>query len=169
MLDPNCRPGAAPYPAVHQERLRELLTRVDVVKASEEDLAYLEPGQPALQTARDLLERGPAVVLLTQGSRGATVISPTGHVAVPAPPASVVDTIGAGDAFGGGWLAAWIAGGLERADLGDFEALVRTTRFAAQVAARTCEHAGAEPPYALRLDDEWCIAASVDRSSRTAY
>ena len=169
MLDPNCRPGAAPYPAVHRERLRELLARVDVVKASEEDLAYLEPDQPALQTARDLLERGPAVVLLTQGSRGATVISPTGHVAVPAPPASVVDTIGAGDAFGGGWLAAWIAGGLGRADLGDFDALLRTTRFAAQVAARTCEQAGAEPPYALRLDDEWCMAAAVDRSSRTAH
>ena len=79
----------------------------------------------------------------------------------------MVDTIGAGDAFGGGWLAAWIAGGLGRADLGDFDALLRTTRFAAQVAARTCEQAGAEPPYALRLDDEWCMAAAVDRSSRT--
>ena len=79
MLDPNCRPGAAAYPAVHRERLRELLARVDVVKASEEDLAYMEPEQPPLQTARDLLERGPAVVLLTQGSRGATVISPTGR------------------------------------------------------------------------------------------
>jgi fructokinase len=169
MLDPNCRPGGAPYPAVHRERLRELLARVDVVKASEEDLAYLEPDQPALQTARNLLERGPAVVLLTQGSRGATVISPSGHAAVPAPAASVVDTIGAGDAFGGGWLAAWIAGGLGRADLRDFDALLRTTRFAALVAARTCEQAGAEPPYALRLDDEWCLAAAVDRSSRTSH
>jgi len=169
MLDPNCRPGAAPYPAAHRARLRDLLGRVDVVKASEEDLAYLEPNQPALQTARDLLERGPAVVLLTQGSRGATVISPTAHVAVPAPSASVVDTIGAGDAFGGGWLAAWIAGGLARADLGDFDALLRTTRFATQVAARTCEQAGAEPPYALRLDDEWCMAAAADQSSRTAH
>jgi len=168
MLDPNCRPGAAPYPAVHRERLRELLVRVDVVKASEEDLAYLEPDQPALQTARELLQRGPAVVLLTQGSRGATVMSQSGHAAVAAPPVNVVDTIGAGDAFGGGWLAAWVAGGLGRADLDDFDALVRTTRFAAQVAARTCEQAGAEPPYALRLDDEWCMAASVDRSMPAA-
>ncbi|HET7051385.1 MAG TPA: carbohydrate kinase [Solirubrobacteraceae bacterium] len=168
MLDPNCRPGAAPYPAVHRERLRELLARVDVVKASEEDLAYLEPEQPPLQTAGDLLTRGPTVVLVTQGSRGATVISPAGQTAVPAPPADVVDTIGAGDAFGGGWLTAWIAGGLGREDLGDFDAVVRTTRFAAQVAARTCEQAGAEPPYALRLDDEWCMAAPVDRSSQAA-
>jgi fructokinase len=168
MLDPNCRPGAAPYPAVHRERLRELLSRVDVVKASEEDLAYLEPDQPALQTARELLERGPAVVLMTQGSHGATVISHSGHVAVPAPPVNVVDTIGAGDAFGGGWLAAWIACGLGRADLDDFDALVRTTRFAAQVAAHTCEQAGAEPPYALRLDDEWCMAAPVQRSMPAA-
>ena len=56
-----------------------------------------------------------------------------------------------------------------RSDLGDFDALLRTTRFAAQVAARTCEQAGAEYPYALRLDDEWCMAAAVDRSSRTAH
>jgi fructokinase len=167
MLDPNCRPGAALYPAAHRERLRELLVHVDVVKASEEDLLYMEPEQPALQTAGDLLTRGPAVVLVTQGSRGAAVISPTGQTAVPAPPADVVDTIGAGDAFGGGWLAAWIAGGLGREDLSDFDAVVRTTRFAAQVAARTCEQAGAEPPYALRLDDEWCMAAPVGRPSPT--
>jgi fructokinase len=169
MLDPNCRPGAAPYPALHRARLREVLTRVDVVKASEEDLVYMEPDQPAMQTARDLLLRGPSVVLLTQGSRGAIVISPTKQAAVPAPPpVKVVDTIGAGDAFGGGWLAAWIAGGLGREDLDDFDALVRTTRFAAEVAARTCEQAGAEPPYALRLDDEWCIAAPVHRSRPAA-
>jgi fructokinase len=168
MLDPNCRPGAAPYPPVHRERLRDLLSRVDVVKASEEDLAYMQPEQPALQTARDWLERGPAVVLLTHGSGGATLITPDAEVAVPAPPANVVDTIGAGDAFGGGWLAGWIAGGLERADLGERDALVRTTRFAAQVAARTCERAGADPPYALRLDDEWCMAAPVQRSNQTA-
>ena len=168
MLDPNCRPGAAAYPDVHRERLRELLTRVDVVKASEEDLAYMEPEQPPLQTARELLERGPAAVLLTQGSRGATVIAAAGDAAIPAPPVNVVDTIGAGDAFGGGWLAAWIAAGLRRADLGDADALVRTTRFAARVAARTCEQAGAEPPYALRLDDEWCMAAPVRRSNQAA-
>lgn len=168
MLDPNCRPGAAPYPPVHRERLRELLARVDVVKASEEDLAYMEPEQPALLTARDWLGRGPAAVLLTHGSRGATVITAAAEAAVPAPPANVVDTIGAGDAFGGGWLAGWIASGLDRGDLGELDALVRTTRFAAQVAARTCEQAGAEPPYALRLDDEWCMAAPVQRSDRAA-
>jgi fructokinase len=168
MLDPNCRPGAAPYPAVHRERLRELLARVDVVKASEEDLAYMEPEEPALQTARDWLERGPAVVLLTRGSRGAILISAARETVIAAPPANVVDTIGAGDAFGGGWLAAWIAGGLGRADLGDFDALVRTTRFASQVAARTCEQAGAEPPYALRLDDEWCLAAPLKPTNQAA-
>ena len=139
MLDPNCRPGAAPYPDVHRERLRELLTRVDVVKASEEDLAYMEPEQPALQTARELLERGPAAVLLTDGSRGATVIAAAGD---------------AGDSrtarqrrrhdrgrrrvrrLVGGRPGS--AGGLA-ADLGDADALARASRFAAQVAARTCE------------------------------
>ena len=70
----------------------------------------------------------------------------------------MIDTIGAGDAFGAAWLGAWVADGLGRADLADFDAIVRTTRFAAQVAARTCERAGAEPPRAVRVDAEWCCA-----------
>ena len=43
----------------------------------------------------------------------------------------VVDTIGAGDVFGAAWLGAWMADGLGRADLGDFDAIVRTAEFAA--------------------------------------
>lgn len=167
MLDPNCRPDTAPYPAVHRKRLRDLLARVDVVKASEEDLAYMEPAQPSLRAARELLERGPEVVLVTQGSRGATVVTAGGETAVAAPPADVVDTIGAGDAFGGAWLATWIAAGLGRSDLGDHEALMRATRFAGRVAARTCEQPGAEPPYAVRLDTDWCLAAPLNRPEAT--
>ncbi len=57
-------------PSVYRERLRELLRLADVVKASEEDLAYLDPDQTPHQTARGLLEQGPSLVLLTHGGRG---------------------------------------------------------------------------------------------------
>jgi fructokinase len=159
VLDPNCRPGAVRDPIAYRERLHEVLARADVVKASEEDLVYLEPDHEPLDTAHRLLQRGPAVVLLTHGSRGATVLGPGREAIIPAQPAQVIDTIGAGDAFGAAWLASWIGEGLGRAELEDFDAAVRAAEFAAMVAARTCERAGADPPTAVELDGEWCFAS----------
>jgi fructokinase len=158
LLDPNCRPGAVQDPVLYRERLHAVLERADVVKASEEDLAYLEPDRTPLETARGLLEWGPTVVLLTHGSRGVTVLAADREAMIDAPKAQVVDTIGAGDAFGGAWLGAWVGEGLTRAELGQFDATLRAARFAAVVAARTCERAGAEPPTAAKLDEEWCLA-----------
>jgi fructokinase len=123
-----------------------------VLKVSEEDLAYLEPDRDAVEGVRALLERGPAVGLLTRGPHGALVITRTAEVVVPAPRAKVVDTIGAGDAFGGGFLAWWSERGLGREALGDIDTVVEATRFACLVAARTCSRPGASPPYRHELD-----------------
>ncbi|MGH2885636.1 MAG: PfkB family carbohydrate kinase, partial [Solirubrobacteraceae bacterium] len=158
LVDPNCRDGAVPARGVYCERLRDVLCLADVVKASEEDFVYLDPDRTPHQTARALLECGPAVVLLTNDSRGATVLTATYEATVEAPFVDVVDTIGASDAFGAAWLAGWMAGGLGRQDVGDFDAVLRTAEFAAFVAARTCERAGAEPPRAAKVDAEWCFA-----------
>ena len=92
----------------YRARMGRLLAGADVVKVSEEDLEFLEPGRPALDAVRTLLEEGPEVGLLTKGPGGAVVVTRTAEVAVPAPRTKVVDTIGAGDAFGGGFLA-WLA------------------------------------------------------------
>ena len=74
-----------------------------------------------------------------------------GDVPVPALAIEVVDTIGAGDAFGGGFLAWWRSQGLGREELGDQDAVVEAARFGALVAARTCERPGASPPYLSEL------------------
>ena len=59
---------------------------------------------------------------------GATGAGPTTvEIAVAAPPVDVVDTIGAGDAFSGGWLAWWAERGLGRDDLGDRDAVAEAT------------------------------------------
>jgi sugar/nucleoside kinase (ribokinase family) len=76
---------------------------------------------------------------------------------VEAPHSQVIDTIGADHAFGAAWLGAWVAEGLERGDLGDLEEVVRAAEFAVQVAARTCERAGPEPPRGAKVDSEWCL------------
>ena len=151
MADPNCRPAVIADPAGYRARLDRVLRGADVVKVSDEDLAWLAPGVPAAEAARALLDRGPAVVLLTRGADGALVLTGTGEEPVAAPPVTVIDTIGAGDAFSGGWLAWWSERGLGRDALGDTAAVAEATRFACLVAGRTCERAGAQPPARAEL------------------
>ena len=104
-VDPNCRPWVVDDHDAYRARLRRVLSHSHVLKVSEEDLGYLEPDLPAVEGVRALLEHGTDRGLLTRGPNGALVVTRTAEVAVPAPRAKVVDTIGAGDAFGGGFLA----------------------------------------------------------------
>jgi fructokinase len=145
-LDPNIRPAVAGRAAGYRERLGRLVARADLVKVSDDDLAWLDPGSEPVAAARALLDRGPRVALLTRGAAGVTVVTAGGEAEVPALPVDVVDTIGAGDAFGGGFLAWWSRAGLGAADLGDRDAVLEATRFAVLVAGRTVARAGASPP-----------------------
>jgi fructokinase len=128
-----------------------MLAHADLVKVSEEDAEFLSPGTPPVDAVRELLREGPAVGLLTRGPGGAVVITTEAEVAVPAPRTKVVDTIGAGDAFGGGFLAWWHERGLGAADLTKIDLAVEATRFACLVAARTCAKPGASPPFRSEL------------------
>ena len=149
-LDPNCRPTIIDDPDGYRARLTRLLRRTDVVKASEDDLAWLDPGTEPVAAARALLAEGGAVVLVTLGGDGALVVTADEVREQPSPPVDVVDTIGAGDAFMGAFLADWSARGLGRADVSQLDEVERSTAFACRVAALTCSRAGADPP---RLDE----------------
>jgi fructokinase len=150
-VDPNVRPWVIGDPVAYRARLRRVLAHTHLLKVSEEDLEWLEPGLPPVEAMRTLLEQGPTLGLLTRGPSGALVVTRTAEVAVPAPRAKVVDTIGAGDAFGGGFLAWWHERGLTREDLGTIDLAVEATAFACLVAARTCSRPGASPPYRSEL------------------
>jgi fructokinase len=146
VLDPNVRTDVIDDPDGFRARLERVLGHSDLVKVSEEDLAWLDPGRSRPAAARALLQRGPRAVLLTRGGDGATVITAGADTPIAPVPAEVIDTIGAGDAFGGGFLAWWISHGLGRDDLGRDELVVEAAHFAAVVAARTVARAGASPP-----------------------
>jgi fructokinase len=151
-VDANVRPWAIEDPVAYRARLRRVLSDSHLIKVSEEDVGWLDPGVPPVQSVRGLLEHGPTVGLLTRGPGGAVVVTPDAEVAVPAPRVKVVDTIGAGDAFGGGFLAWWRERGLGREDLGQLELAVEATAFACLVAARTCARPGAAPPHRSELE-----------------
>ncbi|WP_300608843.1 PfkB family carbohydrate kinase [Trebonia sp.] len=153
MVDPNCRPGAIADRDFYLDRFERLMHRADAVKVSVDDLAYLCPGVPVEVAATTLLGEKLALVLVTDGSRPARAFLPTGEVSVDVPPVRVVDTIGAGDAFGGGFLAWWAAHGLGRDDLRLAGPVRDALRAAAWVAALTCAKAGAEPPWRAEVQE----------------
>jgi fructokinase len=152
MVDPNCRPAVIPDRASYLDRLDRSFARADVVKVSADDLAYLDPGTVAVDAARAIAGRGPQIVLLTDGGRAVIVVTATGTFEVPVPQVPVVDTVGAGDAFGGGFLAHWIERGLGRADLTETAAIRDAVAFAIEVASLTCQRAGADPPRRSELN-----------------
>jgi len=155
MLDPNIRPGFITDETAFRARLARMQALTDLVKLSDEDLAWLEgPGTPE-SLARRVLARGPKAVFITQGAAGALAICGANTVRVAAPKVRLVDTVGAGDTFNAGVLAALHRRGkldkrkLAALDAADLEAaLTLGTKAASLAVAR----AGADPPWADELE-----------------
>jgi fructokinase len=156
MVDLNCRPRVVGDRERYVERIGRVLARADVVKASDEDLAYLAPDMDPRRAARALLDRGARAVLVTAGGAGVSVHTSAGETEVPVPEVVVVDTIGAGDSFSGGLMAWWSAAGRSRDELGNLDAVVPAVEAAITVAGIVCTRRGADPPWRQELALNWC-------------
>lgn len=155
--DPNVRPALMGDHAAAVRRVEECVGLSDLVKASDEDLEWLYPGEEPEQVAARWLGHGPAVVLVTRGGAGALAVLPGGRITVRAPAIDVVDTVGAGDAFMSGTLHALAAHGLlgpgarDRLHAVDRDTVTDVLRHAVASAAVTVSRAGANPPGADEL------------------
>ena len=152
MVDPNCRPSATPDPGALRARVGRLAARADVVKVSRDDLAFHYPGLAAHDAAQSLLRGGPSAILVTDGGKEVRAVVQGASIELPVPQVEIVDTVGAGDAFGGAFLASWIGRGLGRAELAGRDELGPSVAFAIRVASETVRRAGAEPPNAAEMD-----------------
>lgn len=150
MLDPNIRPGFIPDRARHTERIRRMMAMADIVKLSDEDLAWFgEAGSPE-DVIRGWLERGPKLIVLTRGGKGAIGYTRNHAVTVMPRQVEVVDTVGAGDTFNAGILASLHEQGLlTKAALYDLprDAIAQALDLGARAAAVTVSRAGANPPW----------------------
>lgn len=150
--DPNVRPALITERGQAIARIDRLVEKADVVKASDEDLRWIDPGRSPEQIATAWQTLGPSIVAVTMGERGAFAVSAAGVVRVGAPPVQVVDTVGAGDAFMTGLIdALWSLGllgaerrrALARIDLAELEYVLGE---AALASALTVARAGADLP-----------------------
>ncbi|HQY34361.1 carbohydrate kinase [Actinotalea sp.] len=156
--DPNMRPSLMPAPDVTRPMVEALVALSDVVKVSDEDLAWLEPGSDPVDVARRWATTGPAAVVVTRGGEGAVAVTAAGStVEIVAPRVTVADTVGAGDSFMGGLIdGLWSAGLLGAEHRADLHAAPDATWTAvlercARIAAITVSRAGANPPTTAEL------------------
>lgn len=156
MIDPNIRPDFIRDQTRYRTRLNRMIAQADIVKVSDEDLDWIVPGPESLEEKVPLLlQAGPAVVIVTRGSQGATGYLADGRtVSVPVTPVQVVDTVGAGDTFNAGVLAQLHRAGLltkQALHAISPEDLRAALELGGKVAAVTVSRAGANPPWAHEL------------------
>lgn len=137
LLDVNVR---RPEPSA--QLVLESLARADLVKVSDEELPVVaracglscDDPVAAVRALREQHELD--LVALTLGARGAVLVTAEREVHQTAFPVTVVDTVGAGDAFSAALLLGWLRG----------DPLETIARHACSFAAASCSHAGALPP-----------------------
>ena len=143
VFDPNVRSSVLPDRPKYQEAIAKWAAISEVIKVSEDDLAWLYPEQDQIAIAEEWIKGGSTLVIITKGSYGIIGVTKDDVVSVPGVKIEVVDTVGAGDTVGAIVVEAIVERGLKVIN-GDVlrEVLVRATK----AAAVTCSRAGANPP-----------------------
>ena len=154
--DPNMRPTLMGSPDDVRARVEALVALADVVKASDEDLAWLYPDSHLHEVLASWERFGPGVVVITKGGKGvvyAVRTASSAAVTLAARPVQVADTVGAGDSF----MAGLISGLIDAGFLGSPQARERLARATTEdlrpaidralaTSSTTVTHAGAYAP-----------------------
>lgn len=152
--DPNARPTLMGSAEATRAAVEAIIARSDLVKTSDEDVAWMYGTDDVEDVVSSWRELGPAFTVITRGGEGAIGFAACGRVAVPPVKVEVADTVGAGDTFSAGLLDALDSAGLLRAENRealraiDEDQLEAVLSRAAGLAAITVSRPGANPPWA---------------------
>ena len=148
IYDPNIRSSVISDRSRYQEVVKNWVALSNVVKASEDDLAWLYPDTNPLEIARSWVSQGVQIVVVTKGENGIVGVTKNQEVSIPGVKVDVIDTVGAGDTVGAVIVEALVEFGLKKLTS---ELLSHTLHRAALAAAITCSRAGANPPTKAEL------------------
>jgi fructokinase len=155
--DPNVRPALVTDRAALIADVERCIAAAHLIKASDEDVAYLYPDTDLAAVAQQWCALGATLVVVTLGGDGAVAFGAEGEVArQPGETITVADTVGAGDSFAGGLLAALVDSGVSTPDAlaaAGNDVVLAALRQAVVVSAITCERSGANPPTAAERDE----------------
>jgi fructokinase len=155
--DPNIRPQFLHDHAEAVAATERHVASSDIVKASDEDIAWLYPGSDLREIATRWLESGPSLVIVTSGSGGSIVVTRADTFEIPSRTVEVADTIGAGDSFMAGLVDGLATHGmlgaanrpaLRQIDLAMIAEIVERATLCASI---TVSRFGANPPHLADL------------------
>lgn len=163
-IDINIRLRASIDTKRYLDGVRSLLKSADIVKASGEDLEAFELGTDVPGCAEIIYrEMESGMLILTEGTSGATVFEKRGSVSRRAyPVANPVDTVGAGDSFYSAFLAYLYRSGEISVSIDEInvDVLGDALDFGCAAAAISVSRAGCSPP----SEREVCeFAAAISR------
>ncbi len=119
-----------------------------VAKVSDDDMAWLYPGQQYADVAKRWISDGAALVVVTRGADGLVGFTADGTVEVPGVKVDVADTVGAGDTVGAIVVEAMIEKGILNLTGDTLKTVLNRAAIAAGI---TCSRKGAQPPYKQEL------------------
>jgi len=154
-LDPNVRPSLVGEPDVYRQRIKRLMTKVDILKLSDEDLLWLfnenTDESSALSELRAIANA--ELLILTRGSKGSSIWHNDKWHAAPAYPVDKLsDTVGAGDTFMASVLV-WLTKNENMKRLGVLELKEKQDLqyYAGKAASLNCKKQGCNPPWESEL------------------
>jgi len=149
-LDPNIRLGMISDPLVWRHAFELFVPLCDIIKASEEDIEAIYPEKDHDQVAKNVLDQGPKLFIMTRGKKDVSAWQYNGtKLTSESQKIDVKDTVGAGDSFFAALLIQLQqCGALEKQGLATLskENLLAALDFANRAAAITCSRLGADLP-----------------------
>lgn len=143
VFDPNVRTSYLVERARYAASVEKWISITAVVKASDDDIAWLYPGAQLTAVAKSWIDAGVEIVVITRGASGLMAVTAEEVIEIPGVQVKIVDTVGAGDTVGAVFVDAILEHGIcnLRGEL-----LRDALNCAALAAAITCSRAGAQPP-----------------------
>lgn len=142
--DPNYRAQLWETPSAAKLAMRSVLSEVDIIKVSEDELKMLTDCDQFLQGIAKLLHSGIRIAVVTQGAKGCIIAGNGGIERLPTYAVKTVDTTGSGDSFFGAFLYKVAESGKEPQDI-SFAELKEYADFANACGAMCSTRKGAIP------------------------